>query len=167
MLSIDKDENYVWIVEHILQNNEFKSLDAIEHHGTSRFAHSLRVSYYSYKICKFLHLDYENVARAGLLHDFFFSSDDRTMKDKFLSVFTHPKKSVDNAKRVFEINEKEEDIIKTHMFPLYTAIPKYAESWIVSLVDKTVASYEFAIQFKTKMNYATNLFIIILLNSLR
>lgn len=167
MLSIDKDENYIWIVEHILQNNEFKSLDDIEHHGTSRFAHSLRVSYYSYKICKFLHLDYENVARAGLLHDFFFSSDDRTMKEKFLSVFTHPKKSVANAKRVFEINEKEEDIIKSHMFPLYTAIPKYAESWIVSLVDKTVASYEFAIQFKTRMNYATNLFIIILLNNLR
>ena len=44
----------------------------------TRYDHSLRVSYYSYVLAKKIGLDYVLVSRAGLLHDFFFSEDDRT-----------------------------------------------------------------------------------------
>jgi len=137
--SIDKD--YFLIVNHILNNEEFKKIDGIEHHGISRFDHSFKISYFSYKICKLLHLDYECAARAGLLHDFFLSDENRTFKDKFLSTFTHPKKAVENSIKNFNISEKEENIIRAHMFPFYTALPKYAESWIIILVDKIIVTY--------------------------
>ena len=55
------------IVGNILDNEEFNQIKRIEHHGTTRFEHSVRVSYYSYKISKLLHLDYVETARAGLL----------------------------------------------------------------------------------------------------
>ena len=62
------------IVNHILNNEEFLKIKKIEHHGISRYEHSMKVSYYSYKIAKALRLDYEQVARGGLLHDFFLNT---------------------------------------------------------------------------------------------
>ena len=51
---------------------------------------------------------------------------------------------IENSAKYFSLNEKEKDIIITHMFPtLPHKVPKYLESWLVSLVDKAVATYEF------------------------
>lgn len=157
---IKKDEKYLNLVDNILNNDEFNKIKSIEHHGTTRFDHSMRVSYYSYKISKFLHLDYIETARAGLLHDFFLSDEDRNVKDRFVSTFVHPKEAVDNSIRVFGVNEKELDIIRTHMFPINISIPKYAESWIVSLVDKVIGTYEFS----KKFGYIANIYLLFLLN---
>ena len=160
LAKIEKDSSYINIVDHILKNNEFNEIKKIEHHGTTRYAHSLRVSYYSYKISKLLHLDYVETARAGLLHDFFISGEERNKKDRFVSTFVHPKKAVDNSIRVFGLNEKEMNIIRSHMFPINITLPKYAESWIVSLVDKAVGTYEFC----KKFGYLANVYLIFLLN---
>ena len=157
---IKRDNNYIEIVDHILKNKEFNEIKNIEHHGTTRYEHSLRVSYYSYRISKLLHLDYIETARAGLLHDFFLNDNDRSIKDRFISTFVHPKKAVDNAIRVFGVNEKEMNIIRSHMFPINIIVPKYAESWIVSLVDKIVGTYEFS----KKFGYIANIYLLFLLN---
>ncbi len=101
MLNIKKDKNYINIVDNILDNEEFNKIKTIEHHGTTRFDHSVRVSYYSYKLAKMFRLDYKEVARAGLLHDFFLSDEDRNVKDRFISTFTHPKKAVENSDAYF------------------------------------------------------------------
>lgn len=162
-MSIEKDKKYNSIVSHILDNEEFNQIRGIEHHGTTRYDHSLRVSYYSYKIAKLLHLDYEDAARAGLLHDFFISDEDRNLKDRFISTFVHPKEAVENSVRVFNVNEKEQDIIKSHMFPIYISVPKYAESWIVSLVDKVVGTYEFSKEF----SYLANIYLVFIMNILK
>lgn len=161
------DVEYTQLVDDILLNNDFNKLDSIEHHGITRYDHSLKVSYYSYKIAKALKLDVRDVARAGLLHDFFMSSPDRTKKERFISTFNHPKKAARNAKEIFGINEKEEDIIKSHMFPVNLTVPKYAESWVVNSVDKCVGTYEFYKKFSYQLNYATNLLIIIVLNFIK
>lgn len=161
------DKKYLFFVNDILENEEFKKIDGIEHHGISRLEHSIRVSYFSYKITKVMGLNYKKTARAGLLHDFFISEDDRSLKEKFVSTFVHPKQAVINTKDNFEIDELEENIIESHMFPLYTSLPKYAESWVVSAVDKMVAIYEFSLKFSHKLNYVTNLFLILFLNSMR
>ncbi len=164
--NIIADNQYMNIVEDIYYNAEFNKIKTIEHHGVTRFEHSLRVSYYSYKLAKLLKLDYISVARAGLLHDFFFSKEDRSKKDRFISVFIHPKISILNSLINFKLNEKEKDIIITHMFPINFKIPKYVESWIVSFVDKGVAIYEFYRKFKYsfKFKYATNIYILFLIN---
>lgn len=167
MIQIQNDNEYTKIVGHILDNKEFNKIKTIEHHGISRFDHSVKVSYYSYKIAKALKLDYYDVARAGLLHDFFISDDERTAKDRFLSTFVHPKKAEWNANQVFGINEREADIIRTHMFPVNMSVPKYAESWVVNFVDKAVGSYEFSKKFGYKLSYAANLYLIFLFNSLK
>ena len=66
-----KDEEYLYLINHIMENSEFQKMNNIKHHNTTRMDHSLKVSYYSYKIAKSLRLDYEDVARGGLLHDFY------------------------------------------------------------------------------------------------
>lgn len=167
MCNINNDRDYTNIVDAILDNEEFNKIKSIEHHGVSRFDHSVKVSYYSYKVAKALKLDYIDVARAGLLHDFFLSDDERTTKDRFLSTFVHPKKAVKNADMIFGINAKEEDIIKTHMFPVNMSVPRYAESWVVNFVDKVVGAYEFSRKFGYKLSYVANVYLILLLNSLK
>lgn len=160
MSSHKKDLQYMSIVNNILDNEEFLKIKEIEHHGISRFDHSLKVSYYSYRIAKALRLDYEQTAVGGLLHDFFLSPEDRTQKDRIASVFTHPKLAVSMAKSQFDLSAKEEDMIRSHMFPINLSVPKYAESWIVSMVDKCVAANEFALKFRFKLKYAYNLFLL-------
>ena len=147
---IYKDNNYLKIVDDILYNQEFRRIDESIHHGLSRLDHSLRVSYYSYIVCKILRLNYKEVARAGLLHDFFVTSD-LTEKQKKISAFVHPKMALKNATNNFELSELEKNIIVAHMFPLVPNIlPKYLEAWIVSMVDKAVATYEFSFSYGTK-----------------
>ena len=89
------------------------------------------------------------------------------MKDRFLSTFTHPKYSVKNASEYFEIDDLGKNIIESHMFPIYKSLPKYAESWIVSFVDKVAAIYEFGRTASLRCSYMTNLFILMILNNLR
>ena len=155
------------IVNDILNNDEFLKIKKIEHHGISRYDHSLKVSYYSYKIAKALHLDFEQTAVGGLLHDFFLSPDDRSQSERLKSVFTHPKEAVNMAKSQFNLSVKEEDMIRSHMFPINLSIPKYAESWIVSMVDKCVATNEFALKFRFRLKYAYNLFLLVAISIMK
>ena len=142
---------YYKLVDNIINDNEFKKINNCVHHGISRFEHSCRVSYYSYKVTKILNLNFKEVARAALLHDFFFS-ENKTNKEKVKSMFVHSKKSLKNSEELFYLSDMEKDIIFTHMFPLnINRIPRYMESWIVSFIDKIVAIYEFSCTFKRTM----------------
>ena len=167
MLNIEKDERYFSIIDNIIYDKEFYKLNQIEHHGITRYTHSVRVSYYSYKLCKLLKLDYVDAARAGLLHDFYISKENRTTKERFLETFTHPKKAMKHALEIYGINGREADIIRSHMFPFTTSIPKYAESWIVVLVDKVVGSAEFCKKFEKELVYTANVFMLFLINMIK
>ena len=88
-------------------------------------------------------LNYFETARGGLLHDFFITDELKGKAKKFRTII-HPYKAVKNSEYYFNITDLEKDIIINHMFPtLPHKIPKYLESWIVSIVDKIVAIYEF------------------------
>ena len=137
------DKLYLDIVDDILKNKDFLKLDGITHHKANRMTHVIRVSYYSYLITKFFKLDYVSTARAGLLHDFFYEDNNKlNFKDKINSIVNHPKKSLINSKNHFKINELEEDIILSHMFPINLRVPKYLESWIVDIIDDIASIYE-------------------------
>ena len=107
---MEQDQNYLDIVNHILNNEEFGKIKTIEHHGITRYEHSLKVSYYSYLISKSLRLDYEDVARGGLLHDFFLDGDERSARKKFFDTFTHPKRALKTSIDNFNVNEIEKNI---------------------------------------------------------
>ena len=150
---IRKDKEYKKIVKDIFRNVEFKKLYNIEHHGISRIEHSIKISYYSYKIAKVLKMDYVSVARGGLLHDFFLDGDERNLKRKFLDTFTHPKRALKTSMDNFDVNEIEKNIIVSHMFPIYISIPKYKESLLVNLVDKIIGFKELVRGFGCKFAY--------------
>lgn len=139
---IENDDEYYMLINHILNNQEFQKIGECVHHGTTRLDHSLKVSYYSYKIAKKLKFDYESTARGGLMHDFFYNEHGGMTKDGIKSTFTHNKVALYNSEKYFGLNYKEKDIIEKHMFPINIKMPRYKESFIVCIVDKAVAFNE-------------------------
>ncbi len=146
MTSKQKNE-FETIISDIVLNKKFNQLSKEAHHGITRYEHSMRVAKYSYMFCnRFNKENKKDVTRAALLHDFFVNSDmDNQSGTKKLE--SHPSVALTNAKKYFEINDIQEDIIVKHMFPITLSIPKYKESWLVSLVDKLVGAYEM-VRFK-------------------
>lgn len=170
MAKYTKDQEYLQIIDNIMKNDEFTKIENIKHHNTNRLNHSMKVSYYSYKIAKKLKLDYEDVARGGLLHDFYTDkiSECEKVKDKIKLFSTqHPKDAVNNSLTYFDLSDKEINIIETHMFPIDYKIPKYAESWLVSIVDKILSLGEVSRKFSYKLTYVFNLYILFLLNIIK
>lgn len=123
-----------------------------QHYETSCFEHCKMVSYYCYLICKKYNLDYISAARAGMLHDLFlYDWRIRENDRKGLHAFTHPKTALENSLRLFNLNEKECDIILKHMWPVtFFSFPKYKESFIITLVDKYCAIQESIKAYKSR-----------------
>lgn len=159
-MSYMKDKEYKKIVKDILRNNNFKRLYNIEHHGISRWEHLLKISYRSYVIAKRFNMDYKSVARGALLHDFYLDGDERSKKRKFLDTFSHPKKALMTSLEYFDINDKEQNIIVSHMFPIYFVLPKYKESVLVNLVDKCIGSVEMMREYHYKFRYKFNFLLV-------
>ncbi len=164
-----KDRKYLSIVNDILEHKEFLKLKDILHHGMDRYDHCVRVSYYSYKVAKILHLDYEETARGALLHDFFFDDNESIgyKKERAEILVNHPKYALENAKKYFVLSEKEEDMILTHMFPVAPMVPKYMESWIVDMVDDLVSVYEKGFSLRKELSAAMSFILVIVVNALR
>ncbi|MEG0826347.1 MAG: HD domain-containing protein [Bacilli bacterium] len=164
MNNIEEDNEYVNIVSSILYNDKFNEIRNIEHHGITRYDHSVKVSYYSYKLAKSLKLNYKEVARGGLLHDYYITDVNSDFKDRVKSTFLHPKIALKTATNNFSVSEMEADIIKSHMFPITLVIPKYAESWLVNGVDKLIGFSEFCKKFSYRFCYITNLALLFIIN---
>ena len=135
-----QDEEFQNLINPILINQEFLKTKDKVHHGITRFDHLMRVSYYSYLVTKKLHLNYKETARAALLHDFFLDETEKDSRIKKLQ--NHPEYALRNAKKYYELTDREEDIIRAHMFPVTFKPPRYLESWIVDLVDDAAGVYE-------------------------
>ena len=162
------DRKYTFLVDDILENKEFIKLGNITHHECNRFDHSVRVSYWAYKIGKILRLDYKKIARASLLHDFFFEDNTKaTRKDRIITMVKHPRYALENAKKYYELSELEEDIILTHMFPIIPRLPKYLESWMVDIIDDIVSIYEKTYVVRKQLSAAASFLMIFMINYIR
>jgi uncharacterized protein len=99
--------------------------------------------------------DHRAAARGGLLHDLFLYDWRTTTLDRGRHGFVHPRLALENASRIYSLNELEKDIIMKHMFPLTLQPPKYKESLVVCMVDKFCAVEEtFNKYFYTKSGRA-------------
>jgi uncharacterized protein len=140
------------IISDIQAHDEFLKLKLHHHHNSSIYDHVMDVSYFSYRACKFMKLDYRSAARGALLHDFFLYDwrhhDVPDLPAEKNHGIEHPKIALANARKHFTLNEIEEDIIRKHMWPLTLVPPKYKESFIVSFADTYLASKEFVNNFK-------------------
>lgn len=134
---------YLKCVEALLETPEVQRLEGFTHHyGVSRLHHCINVSYYSYLICKKFHLDFEAAARGGLLHDLFFYECSKKRFGALKHAALHPKLALRNAEKLTSLSDLEKDIILKHMYLSSLVSPKYAESYLVSFVDKYCAVYE-------------------------
>ena len=134
------EQEFLDIIEPIINNEKVLEMKKYTQHGNiDCFEHCLNVSYYTYKISKKLKLDYKASARAGMLHDFFLY-DWRTEGHEpglfNMHAFTHGRIAYKNASKYFELNKKEKDIIENHMWPVTFKLPKYKETYLITLTDK-------------------------------
>ncbi len=154
------ENEYYEITKDIFEHEEFNCLKDYFHHNSSIYEHVKEVAYLSYRICKYLKLDYRSAARGALLHDYFFydwrDHDEPHLHRKKFHGIEHPKIALNNAKKTFSLNKIEEDIIKKHMWPLTAMPPRYKESFIVSFADKYLSSKEFVDEFKKRINQRLN-----------
>lgn len=141
-----KQQLYYEFVADLLESKSVQDLKQYRHHiKTTRFQHSLNVSYYNYLICKFFHWDAVSAARAGLLHDLYFyetADYDATETHESHSAH-HPQVALHNAMQLFSVNAVEKDIIQNHMWPATHHMPHYKESYVIVVVDKYCAALEY------------------------
>ena len=136
-----KDELYYSYISDIIESSIIQDLKQYTHHVyTTRFQHSINVSYYNYKICHFFGLDERAGARSGLLHDLYFYSTNNKPSKHHLK--NHPQVALKNASECFYLSPIEEDIILKHMFPITKERPKYKETYVIIFVDKYCAIVE-------------------------
>jgi len=144
---IYQEKEFYELAAHILRNSEFQRRRTFLHHQDSVYDHSLRVAYVAYRIAKMVSkykkVNIKNVVISALLHDFYLTPW-REYKESFFFKkhgFVHGKIAALNSYYFFPklMNERIENAIKRHMFPLTIIPPKYIEGWIVTMADKYVS----------------------------
>lgn len=120
--------------EQLFEMNQY-----IQHGDTTTLTHCLIVSYYSYAVSLRLpfKFDTKSIIRGALLHDFYLYDWHVPDKSHKLHGYKHPHSALLNARKYFDLNPIEEDIIAKHMWPLtLRKPPMYREAMLVCLVDK-------------------------------
>ncbi len=142
--------NYFDCIKDIAGADELEQLKLITHHvSTTRYQHCINVSYYSYLVCKKLRLNARSAARAGLLHDLFYYNRkeynlSRRKKQPSHSS-AHPMIASENAGKLIDITDLERDMIEKHMWPVTKSLPKYKESYVITIIDKYCAVLEYCL----------------------
>lgn len=146
---------YLECVKDLLDLDAMQELAAyVQHMNTSRFQHSLNVSYYTFLITRKFRLDAYSAARAGLLHDLYLydrHNDEAPIQGRHSSV--HPRVALENARKATKVNAIIEDAILHHMWPVTFHRPKTKEGMILQAVDKYCALSEIILQGARKLRY--------------
>ena len=133
------------VFKNIVNSKKFiREKKFVQHGSTSVYEHSISVATTCLEFVeKFnIKVDKNSLVKGALLHDYFLYDWHDKESWHRLHGIRHPKFAKDNAKRDFELNKKEENMILAHMFPLGIVIPRYIESIILCLIDKYCALKE-------------------------
>ena len=90
MKKIYNDKEFMSVASPILTHKEFLKTKSVVHHGNTRFNHSVRVAYFSYKLSNAVGGDKYSIIRAGTLHDFFLERDDKNIVTETKMLIKHP-----------------------------------------------------------------------------
>lgn len=131
-------------IRDLLDSPEVQSMRNIPHHpGMNCYDHSVFVAYVAFRLARRWRLDYVAAARAGLLHDLYLYDPKDKTRYHGNQCFAHPREALKNAWALCgSLTPKEENIIISHMWPLARKMPRYRESFVVNLADKTCATVE-------------------------
>ena len=165
-MKIKKQVEFNDVISDILKNEEIIGLRYEYHHGISRLDHSLNVARLTFNMCKLFKIEkIEEVTRAALLHDFYFDKE-LTKYDAYEKLSKHPVLALQNALKYYDLTPLEQDIIVKHMYPHTNDKPKYIGSYLVSVCDKVVATYEMT-RFKVSLRLGIYLIFIYNVVSIR
>ena len=134
--------------EDILNSEKFQSTrEHIQHGSIAVHRHSIDVAKQSLLIAKALHLkvNEKEMVRGALLHDYFLYDWHDAERENFQKWhgFHHPGIALRNANEDYDLTDREKDIIEKHMWPLTLRhVPKYKESWVVTMADKYCSALE-------------------------
>ncbi len=133
----------------ILTSDKYsKTSEFIQHGNVSVLEHSLLVAKYSIALNRRFKIkcNERNLVRGALLHDYFLYDwhdyNSEGNEHPRLHGFYHPGIALKNAKRDFELNEIEMEIIRKHMWPLTIIPPRCREAWVVTMADKYTSLLE-------------------------
>lgn len=144
-LPADKQEVFYRVLREVRRNSRFDdNKKFIQHGSTSVREHVINVAHTAYYISYKLHLNVneEELIRGALLHDYFLYDWHEKCLANSIHGYTHPSKSLDNAKKDFELSAIERDMIKHHMFPLTPTPPRSKEGVLLCVADKLCAIKE-------------------------
>ncbi len=127
----------------ILTSPAFRQCLAQKHHlETTAGKHSLAVEKAALGISRFLErfgvkTDRRRIIVAALCHDLGMADRKERYKSTFQCHCQHPAASVAEAKKIIcDLDDKTENAIRFHMWPLALHLPASKEGWILSIADK-------------------------------
>ena len=141
----EKTSEFYVIIKDLLEDDYVIQMQKFTHHlNITCYQHCINVAYYNYLLCRKFGFDKRAAARGGVLHDLFLYNWKETKRQKKepYHAFSHGRVALENARSRFELSACEENIIASHMFPLSQDLPKYKESFVITLVDKYCAVAE-------------------------
>jgi len=137
------------LMEYMLSNPDVQMLKSFKHHRrVTTYEHSVNVMKLSIRMAKRLRLSESKICNliiGSMLHDFFlYDYHDRgRVKKDGIHAWSHPRVALDNAERYFVLNREQENIIRSHMFPVTLLHPpRCKEAFIVCIADKICATKE-------------------------
>ncbi|MDO4284584.1 MAG: HD family phosphohydrolase [Eubacteriales bacterium] len=118
----------------------------LQHGQISTYDHCVCVARMSFLLNRRFALgaDEESMVRGAFLHDFYlYDWHDCTQRAGRWHGFRHPAIALANAERLYPLNAKERDIIRSHMWPLtFLHWPHSREALLVCLADKICSTRE-------------------------
>ena len=149
VLSSSEELRFKELAEPIIFHPDYQKMKELKAHGKKTvYEHSMDVARLAFKWNRSmkLNIDEKELVTGALLHDFYLYDwhDARIDVPLFkMHGYTHPFTACKNAVEKFDIDERTQNIIKSHMWPLtLRTVPENKAAWLVCLCDKAVAAVE-------------------------
>ena len=117
----------------------------LQHKGNTTYQHCFNVARYSFYLAEKFgwKVNEDSLARGAMLHDYYLYNTTQMEVSDYRHGVDHPRIALENARREYKLNKKEENIIRSHMWPLTLFHPpRSKEAILVSLADKYCALRE-------------------------
>ena len=145
-LTLEEQNHIKKILTPYMKNPHVQKMKKNKQHGViSTYQHCHDVSRVSYWLNRRLHLhaDERALLVGAFLHDFYLYDWHVPESYHRLHGFFHAEVARKNAVKYFQVGIKEQEIIRSHMWPLnITKIPKNREALIVCVADKYCSTIE-------------------------
>ena len=125
----------------------------IQHGAITTYDHAERVTAMCFWLNRRLHLgaDERALVLGAYLHDFYlYDWHDKEVRAK-LHGYHHPVTSCENAVHYFHVDQRIQQMIRSHMWPLtITRMPGSREAWILCFADKCISISETLLHRRAK-----------------